>query len=622
MKKIILFGALCAFAGNTFSQKETFDLTTYTPPKAWKKQPAASAVQFTKEDAIKGIYCLITLYKAVPGTSSSKENFDLAWASLVKEMVTASAPPEMQPSAIENGWEVQSGYAPFESDGNKGIVVLVTSSGFEKMVNLIILTNTDVYEKEISSFLESIHLKEPETIPDQSPNINDVKNPVLGTWGANASDNSTYRVKNGIMNYISRQYTFNADGSYSFVSKAFDPLMDKILLGKETGTYQINATAVSLNPKKSVLEGWSKKNGGDDWGKLISTQNIALEKTTYQYTKHYFSGIQVWNLVLQTDKATRRDGPYSNNTTFKNAWYYGPLTANNLKIKLPGEITKQEVKEHSTKVPGGFAFTTTNFDDGWTSTVKEDWVEATKENITVLIHYPTEKIDRSSMDTKTIGANAWNTLVAPRYSNLQNHVNAYISGYDSPYFLCGDLTDNATKKNVHVVLFKKGHTDWIEIITDSKQSFVKNFGVDINALETYPDSELFKLLVNLNGLNKFAVATSDLPGKWTNSWSGNTYYANIYTGMSAGMSTSAAGQTYEIAKNNTYKWHIVITKSYGGATSFQNAKSNGTLKMENNWKIHFSDMEGKPKTYNAEFRCVKGGRILWIDGTAFVKAEN
>ncbi len=286
MKTIILLCALCAFVGNVVGQKETFDLITYTPPKAWKKQTAESVVQFTKEDTANGTYCLITLYKAVPGTASSKENFDLAWASLVKEMVTVSTPPEMQPSATENGWESQSGYAPFESDGNKGIVVLVTSSGFEKMVNLIILTNTDVYEKEMTAFLESINLKKPETIPQQAPITNDDKKSILGTWGANASDNSSYRMKNGIMNYISRQYTFIADGSYSFVSKAFDPLMDKILLGKETGTYQINGNAVSLNPKKSVLEAWSKKNGGDDWGKLISTQNLALEKATYQYTKH------------------------------------------------------------------------------------------------------------------------------------------------------------------------------------------------------------------------------------------------------------------------------------------------------------------------------------------------
>ena len=41
----------------------------------------------------------------------------------------------------------------------------------------------------------------------------------------------------------------------------------------------------------------------------------------------------------------------------------------------------------------GFAFTTTNFDDGWTSVVQEDWVQVTKGNIKVLIHYPNKKAD-------------------------------------------------------------------------------------------------------------------------------------------------------------------------------------------------------------------------------------
>ena len=109
----------------------------------------------------------------MPGTANSKENFDLAWASLVKEMVTVSTAPEMQPPVTEDGWEVQSGYAPFESDGNKGVVILATSTGFEKMVNIIILTNTDEYEKNVTDFLESINFEK------QSPAANTpVTNPV------------------------------------------------------------------------------------------------------------------------------------------------------------------------------------------------------------------------------------------------------------------------------------------------------------------------------------------------------------------------------------------------------------------------------------------------------------
>jgi hypothetical protein len=168
MKKTILLSVVCVLAMNSFAQKEIFDIATYTAPKAWKKQKTENAIQFTKEDSDKGTYCLITLYKAIPGTANAKENFDLAWSSVVKEMVTVSTAPEMQPAATEEGWEVQSGYAPFESEGTKGIAILVTSSGFGKMVNLIILTNTDVYEKEMTAFLESIDLKKPTVVSNNN----------------------------------------------------------------------------------------------------------------------------------------------------------------------------------------------------------------------------------------------------------------------------------------------------------------------------------------------------------------------------------------------------------------------------------------------------------------------
>ncbi len=337
MKKIIFLCALCALVGNTFAQKEIFDLTTYTTPKGWKKQPAESAILFSKEDVAKGTYCMITLYKAVPGTVNSKENFDLAWESLVKEMVTVTTTPEMQPASTENGWETQSGYAPFESDGNKGVVLLVTASSNAKMVNLIILTNTDIYEKEMTAFLESVSLKKQEVNKQQTqtPASNNNNTPILGTWAIGSSDQSSYAVNNGINGYIKRQYTFNANGSYTFLIKTFQYTSDKLLLTKEIGTYQINNDILTLNPQKNVIEAWSKKDGVDKWGKLVSSQNRTLEKTTYRFTKHYFSGIQLWNLVLQADKVTQRDGPFSSNTTFSNAWYYAPISANNTAIELP-----------------------------------------------------------------------------------------------------------------------------------------------------------------------------------------------------------------------------------------------------------------------------------------------
>ena len=139
----------------------------------------------------------------------------------------------------------------------------------------------------------------------------------------------------GMAGYTKSQYTLNADGTYIFNSKTFRMGYDKIILVRESGTYQINGDTLSIKPQKSVIQAWSKLNGGDGWGRLLTTQNRKLEPVNYKFTKHYFSGIQEWNLVLQADQPTDRDGPFSTFTLFPNAWYYKTISANNPVIVLP-----------------------------------------------------------------------------------------------------------------------------------------------------------------------------------------------------------------------------------------------------------------------------------------------
>jgi|CXWL01.1.fsa_nt_gi hypothetical protein len=455
MKKTILLCALCAFVGNSFAQKETFDLTTYIPPLGWKKQTAESAIQFSKEDAAKGTYCLMTLYKAVPGTTNSKENFDLAWTSVVKEMVTVSTAPEMQAVTTENGWETQSGFAPFESDGNKGVALLVTASAFDKMVNLIVLTNTDVYEKDMMAFLESISLKKP-----------------------------------------------------------------------AGGTGQINK----------------------------------------------------------------------------------PVT--NLVETLPAKTTAKQ---------DGFAFTSTNFDNGWTSAVQEDWVQVVKGNIKVLIHYPNKKADAYNSVVLEGLKNAWNILVAPRYSSASNFEFKPITGWQTIEFAEADMAEKGTNKIVHVVLFKMNYSNgsgkYLEFITSNKSAFEQEFGAYHQTTSGWEKME------DMAAYNKFAVAASDLAGKWTSDFSGAIQYVNAYTGFDAGMDTHASVENFQMGPGNSYKWDLGVASGQVGNIKFQSRKSSGKFSMTGNWQVNFSDIEGRPRTYNVYFSCIKGLRVLWLDGKPFAKAQ-
>jgi hypothetical protein len=43
--------------------------------------------------------------------------------------------------------------------------------------------------------------------------------------------------------------------------------------------------------------------------------------------------------------------------------------------------------------------------------------------------------------------------------------------------------------------------------------------------------------------------------------------------------------------------------------------------LPSNWQVTFSDIEGKARTYNAAFSCVRGSRILWLGETGYGRLE-
>ena len=444
MKKTLLFFLVSIFTATLFAQPQNFDITTFTPPKGWKKVVTESAVQISKEDAAKGTYCLITLYKMVPGTTNSKHNFDMAWTSVVKEMATVSTAPEMQPAVTENGWEAQSGFAPFESNSTKGIAVLVTSTSNEKMVNIIILTNTDVYEKDMTAFLESVSFKKQIPGPKKTP----------------------------------------------------------------------------VTTEKKIVP-------------IVNAKN------------------------------------------------------------------------------DGFSFTTSNFDDGWKSIVQEDWVEVTKGNIKVLLHFPKDGTIFPA-DPEPLTNAAWNILVAPRYNNLRKYKTAYISSYDRPYLGLGYATENSTQKEVFVVLFRQGSTGWLEIIAPDKNSFIQQYKFDPELIKWDSESDLLKPLVQMVNYNKFAVGASDFKGNWSSDFTGVQQLYNVYTGNYAGMNMNQSNETFQFGAGNTYNWKFLAVNGMVGTMKYAQEKSAGKFTVLNNWQVKFSDIEGKPVTYNAFFSCIKGARLLHL----------
>jgi hypothetical protein len=307
--------------------QERFDIVGYTAPKGWDVKRGSDAVQFTKSDEASGAFCLITLVKSLPAGGDSKLNFHTAWDTLVADSLKVTAKPQMGATGAKDGWAAEMGVAPFEMQGMKGAAMLTTLSGSGRMVSVLVLTNSEGFEKEIEAFVDAIAL------PAVAADRGDAASPaapsgdfarLIGKWNRSGSVHPTYAdpVSWGLAGYTKSRYEFKTDGTYVFTERSFRMSHQRILLVKESGRFSVSGDEITIVPAKSVIESYSKKNGADELGSLIETTKRQLETATYKFKFHYFEGIQEWNLVLQANAPTDRDGQFSSNTTFPNAWYF------------------------------------------------------------------------------------------------------------------------------------------------------------------------------------------------------------------------------------------------------------------------------------------------------------
>lgn len=271
-------------------------------------------------------------------------------------------------------------------------------------------------------------------------------------------------------------------------------------------------------------------------------------------------------------------------------------------------VNSNPVSDPSTVTPSGFAFSTTNFDDGWTSTVQEDWVEVTKGNIKVLLHYPKEGTIFPA-DPEPLTNAAWNILVAPRYSNLKNYKTSYINDYTRPYLGMGYATEIATGKEVFILLFRQGQTGWLEFIAPDKNSFIQQYKFDPETIRWDSDGNLMTPLSQMTSYNKFAVAASDFKGKWTSDFTGIQQLYFVYTGNYAGMQINQSNEEFVFSGDN-YNWKLLVVNGMAGNAKANQVKSAGKFTVPNNWQVHFTMIESKAKTCHAFWSCIKGARIL------------
>lgn len=275
------------------------------------------------------------------------------------------------------------------------------------------------------------------------------------------------------------------------------------------------------------------------------------------------------------------------------------LTAS-VELNKPGTNSIAVVPQQTSSGQNGYAFVTTNFDDGWNATIADDWVTVKKENTTVLLHYGFSMTDDLRTD---IPNNCFTKIAANRYNIKKLYNYNYSVVKDFPYhFLQADAIDKTNGKNAFIsflVVPKNGVAYCYEIITPSKNEFQQQFAT-MDKVEA------------MAGYNRFVIGPNDLLGTWQEGSGAFTQYYFVSNGNYAGMDIAVGNIKYIFEDGAHYKTDVKAVRNSTYATE----KEDGTYKVTN-WEITTKDQTGKVSHYTAWFEATKGGRIVHMQHKQF-----
>lgn len=260
----------------------------------------------------------------------------------------------------------------------------------------------------------------------------------------------------------------------------------------------------------------------------------------------------------------------------------------------------------------GYAFSTTSFDNGWTSKIYDDYVQVTRGDIKVLLGYR-EKFNESeySGTGKEKGITYWNSFVG-KYFTLGEALirqRTTFSDYSRDY-VEGWATDKQTgeKRFVAMMLNIFAYSGVLSVVVASAPD-------DQQLKQAFPkaDQEFNNDLVPMYGYNKFAVGPNDLTGSWSTSGGGTTSWYSSTTGQYVGATGAATADVFKFNADGTYNSEHKGGYGVVGSMATYQQKYKGTYTVTN-WSVTIDHRwDDKTQVCEAWFEIIKGGRILHLN---------
>lgn len=348
-----------------------------------------------------------------------------------------------------------------------------------------------------------------------------------------------------------------------------------------------------------TAEGWKITPNNTDkdytWIEKESRYLIAFFKAGKTSTDLYFGEL---NRALQNGVATNQQTSTQN-----------PVQQNN-------KQQTTQVTNNNTVNNVNYAFTSTRFDDGWVSTIYDDYVLVSKNSIKLYLSY-IEKFNESdySGTGKEKRHAYWNTYVSKYFitEEMRYKQGGALSDFSSDY-IEGWATDRQTNEKRYILMILRiiPYTGTLTIIIASAPD-------EQQLRQQFPKADLKfdNDLLPMYGYNKFAVGNNDLVGKWSSNGGATMNWYSTVTGQNVGATGAVTADEFQFNNDQTYSSEHKGASGWVGAMNTFQQKYKGNYSV-GSWELSINNrFEGKTEIFEAWFEALKGGRVLHLQNKQY-----
>ena len=253
----MLISLIVLLAQLAFSQAETFDIATYTPPQGWTKNIAHDHVTYTTIDNNKRTFCVLAIYTAVASKGDPQKDFASEWNDLVAKVYQTDVNPKTETKTTADEWKAVVGAARARQDTINFYAVLTVYSGFGKTTSVLITLNDQSYMAQADGVLDDIRLDKRAAITKSKifkhdkRTMNNNSASLIGVWSNSSAAIGNYVTSSGAfvgsadVNTM-EEYEFKTDNVY--VYRFFGMSSGKLYYTETNGSYKINGRNLTLTP--------------------------------------------------------------------------------------------------------------------------------------------------------------------------------------------------------------------------------------------------------------------------------------------------------------------------------------------------------------------------------------